>query len=163
MEIEQKFLVNGLPDGLDEYECIDIVQGYLSYSPVLRVRKSNNRYIFTYKSDRRKQEERDACISEEIEALLTKEAFELLLAKCDGIIITKKRYIIPLDAEETGVSGIRAELDVFNGVYEGLVLAEVEFASYEDMKKFNRPSWFGKNVSGDIRYHNNYLAMGRKE
>ena len=50
MEIEKKFLVKVLPDGLEQYEKKVIEQGYLCQRPVVRVRRSNNNYILTYKS-----------------------------------------------------------------------------------------------------------------
>ena len=45
MEIEKKFKVKQLPDNLDGYEQKHIEQGYLCVNPVVRIRKSNDRYI----------------------------------------------------------------------------------------------------------------------
>ena len=49
MEIERKYLVKILPDHLEQYPCRQIEQGYLSTNPVVRIRRSNDRYILTYK------------------------------------------------------------------------------------------------------------------
>ncbi|MCR5194874.1 MAG: CYTH domain-containing protein [Pseudobutyrivibrio sp.] len=145
MEIEKKFLIKDMPD-LSKYEYIDIQQGYLSTSPVVRIRKKNDDYILTYKGSGK-------LAREEIEAALTKEAYEHLLAKIDGHAITKRRYLIPIDK-------YLVELDVFSGHMEGLVMAEVEFPSIEEANAFVPPSWFGQEVTDDERYHNSNMIMG---
>ena len=48
MEIEKKYLVSELPDNLPQYKCRKIEQGYLSSSPVVRVRMDNDEYYLTY-------------------------------------------------------------------------------------------------------------------
>lgn len=165
MEIEKKFLINRLPDNLDKYDCKEIIQGYLSTNPVLRVRKSNDRYILTYKSRQGVEQKDNICIADEIEADLTKDSFEHLLSKCDGVVIKKKRYVIPLDEKEVGVKNLKAELDIFEGVFDGLVFAEVEFGDINDINEFIKPDWFGKDVSDDKRYRNSFLISigGRKQ
>ena len=50
MEIERKYLIPKLPDGYMDYPKKEIEQGYLSTAPVVRIRKSNDDYILTYKS-----------------------------------------------------------------------------------------------------------------
>ena len=50
MEIEKKFLLRRLPEELDGYPVRHMEQGYLCTDPVIRIRKSNDRYILTYKS-----------------------------------------------------------------------------------------------------------------
>ena len=49
MEIEKKYLVSELPDNLPQYKYRKIEQGYLSTSPVVRVRMDNDKYYLTYK------------------------------------------------------------------------------------------------------------------
>ena len=145
MEIEKKFLVKELPD-LSKYEYVDIEQGYLSTSPVVRIRKKNDKYILTYKGS-------GLMAREEIEASLTEEAYQHLLEKIDGYPITKRRYMIPFE-------DYMIELDVFEGHMKGLIMAEVEFASMEDAKGFNPPQWFGEDVTEDRRYHNSNMIFG---
>ena len=144
MEIERKFLVKDLPD-LSQYEYIDIEQGYLSTNPVVRIRKKNDKYILTYKGS-------GLMVREEIEAALTQEAYEHLLKKIDGHPITKRRYLIPFESHTI-------ELDVFSGHMEGLIMAEVEFASADAAKNFEPPVWFGDDVTEDRRYHNSNMIM----
>lgn len=93
---------------------------------------------------------------EEYNLPLNKEAYEHLLAKADGIILTKKRYMIPVP----GNDHLTIELDVFEGHYDGLILAEVEFASEEEAKAFNPPAWFGEDVTFSGEYHNSRLSKG---
>ena len=48
MEIEKKFLVRKLPENLTQYSVKHMEQGYLCTDPVLRIRKSNDRYPCTF-------------------------------------------------------------------------------------------------------------------
>jgi adenylate cyclase len=48
------------------------------------------------------------------------------------------------------------ELDVFSGENEGLVMAEVELSSEDEV--FEMPDWAGEEVSADPRYYNVNLA-----
>ena len=116
MEIEKKFKVKQFPDNLDGYEQKHIEQGYLCVNPIVRIRKSNDRYILTYKSLAAGSDDKntDFRINNEIEVFLTKEGYEHLKEKVDDNLIIKTRYIIPLEDGHTG------ELDVFRGVLEGL-------------------------------------------
>lgn len=50
MEIERKYLVLHLPGPLESYPCRILEQGYLNTSPVVRIRRDNDRYELTYKS-----------------------------------------------------------------------------------------------------------------
>ena len=66
-------------------------------------------------------------------------------------MVMKTRCRIPL-------GNYTAELDIFHGAHEGLLLVEVEFPSVEAANAFVPPAWFGDDVSGDPRYRNSYLA-----
>ena len=81
-----------------------------------------------------------------------KESFEHLLKKCDGIIISKSRYKIPIE------NNLTAELDIFKGDLDSLKLVEVEFGSVEEANNFIPPEWFGEDVTTDGRYHNSYIS-----
>lgn len=142
MEIERKFLIKELPD-LSKYEYVDIEQGYLCTHPVVRIRKKNDKYILTYKGS-------GLMAREEIEAELTKEAYEHLREKIDGHTITKRRYLIPFEP-------YTIELDVFEGHKSGLIMAEVEFPSIDEANNFVPPEWFGEDVTNDKKYHNSNM------
>ena len=145
IEIERKFLVKKIPDNLDTYERIDMTQGYLNTDPVVRVRKENDDYVLTYKGS-------GLLSHSEYNLPLNKEAFEHLLKKCDGIIISKSRYKIPIE------NNLTAELDIFKGDLDSLKLVEVEFDSVEEADNFTPPEWFGEDVTTDGRYHNSYIS-----
>ena len=148
MEIEKKFLIQSLtdvPGNMNDYDYHDLVQGYLSTNPVLRVRKEDDEYYVTYKGN-------GMMVREEYNLPLTKASFEHLIKKADGIVIKKRRHLIPLDDH------LVCELDEFHGKYEGLLLAEVEFSSEEEANAFTPPVWFGTEVTYDSRYHNSNMS-----
>ena len=109
MEIERKFLVKkeNLPRNLKQYPRKVIQQGYLCTDPVVRIRQSNDSYYLTYKS-------KGLLAREEYNLPLTKEAYEHLKPKADGIVISKTRYVIP---EKNGLS---IELDIFDAPFWGI-------------------------------------------
>ena len=149
MEIERKFLIKQIPEGCTSFPCRQIEQAYLNTDPVVRVRRDNDDYYLTYKG-------KGLLSREEYNLPLNKEAYKHLLAKADGIILTKKRYMIPVP----GNDHLTIELDVFEGHYDGLILAEVEFASEEEAKAFNPPAWLGEDVTFSGEYHNSRLSKG---
>ena len=150
MEIERKFLLKRLPEHLENYPHKEIEQGYLSTNPVVRIRRSNDQYILTYKGS-------GMMVREEYNLPLTKEAFEHMKPKADGIFIEKTRYLIPCTEKLT------IELDVFHGELEPLVLAEVEFESEEEANAFCPPDWFGEDVTFSREYHNSTLSQRKPQ
>ena len=149
MEIERKFLISkeNLPANLDSYPHHKLEQGYLSTAPVVRIRKEDDNYYLTYKS-------KGLMTREEYNLPLTKESYEHMRPKADGILISKTRYLIPEK------DGLTIELDVFDAPYEGLYLAEVEFSSEEQALSYNPPVWFGEDVTNSGKYHNSRLSQG---
>lgn len=150
MEIERKFLIDRLPEDLTRYTCHNIQQAYLCTDPVIRIRRQDGDYILTYKS-------KGFLAREEYNLPLNQESYRHLLEKADGIILSKKRWLIPLQDDLT------AELDVFAAPYEGLYLAEVEFPSKEAAEAFTPPSWFGEEVTYSPLYHNSTLSLPTAE
>lgn len=147
MEIERKYLVKELPGNLEDYPHLELEQAYLCTEPVVRIRREGEAYVLTYKSA-------GLMVREEYNLPLTENAYRHLLEKADGIVITKIRYRIPEKDDLT------IELDVFHGVYEGLVLAEVEFPTEEEARAYQAPDWFGEDVTMSSRYHNSTLSKG---
>lgn len=123
-----------------------IEQGYLSTNPVVRVRRQDDEYYMTYKGS-------GLMAREEYNLPLTKEAYEHLVKKSDGNIISKKRYLIPIEDTKLTI-----ELDVFADPVAPLIMAEVEFESVEDANAFVMPDWFIKDVTNDRRYHNSNMT-----
>ncbi len=161
MEIEKKFTLKYLPENLEKYEYKDIIQGYVSRKPVIRIRKSNNNYYLTLKI-KQNGGKSGAIVNIENEYEIAEEEFTSLLEKCDGNLIKKRRYLIPLPDKcikgyDDKISLV-AELDIFSGALEGLIFAEVEFPDETAAECFVKPAWMEKDVSNDVRYTNSYLS-----
>ena len=147
MEIERKWRVKTLPEGLSDFKCIDMEQAYLNVSPTVRIRRENNEYFLTYKG------KGEGIAHTEYNLPIDKAAFEHMLKKADGRTIRKKRYVIPLSG------GLKAELDIFGEPFEPLMIVEVEFDSLDEADTFKAPDWFGEDVSRDPRFKNAAMAI----
>ena len=102
---------------------------------------------------------------EEYNLPLTREAYEHLLPKADGNIITKKRYLFPISVpsfregyQPESLPSLTIELDVFEAPFAPLIIAEVEFPDKEMADAFLPPDWFLADVTLDKRYHNSNLS-----
>lgn len=147
-EIERKFLVKQLPDGLQQYPLTQITQGYLAITEdgtEVRLRKKGDRYFQTVKSGFGLQRN-------EAEIEISKDQFDKLWSMTEGKRIEKVRY-------EIEHSGMKIELDIYSGTLEGLIVAEVEFPSIEQANLFIPPNWFGREVTEDERYKNRNLVL----
>lgn len=146
MEIERKYLIDPgrLPFSPEVYPCHIIEQGYLCTEPVVRVRRSDDAYILTCKGA-------GLMVREEYELPLTAESYSHLVAKADGTIISKRRYLIPFGA-------YTIELDIFGGDLAPLMLAEVEFPTKKEADDFLPPDWFGEDVTYSDEYHNSTMS-----
>ena len=158
MEIERKYLVRQLPKGLEQWEHYEIEQAYLCTSPTVRIRRKGDEYILTVKQ--RITTNSSAIHNREEEFTLNPKSYQHLLAKCDFGRVSKTRYCIDLHrmTNSDAYMGLTAELDVFHGIHEGLLLVEVEFPDTEAANRFVPPSWFGDDVSADPHYRNSFLA-----
>lgn len=161
MEIERKFTIKTLPAQLDSYESHLIEQAYLNTDPVIRIRREDDRYYLTYKG-------KGLFTREEYNLPLNKESYYHLRKKIDGNIITKRRYLIPiqnpsfaenavLSEQEKNVS-LTIELDIFDAPFSPLIIAEVEFPTETIANAFLPPSWFAQDVTCDLQYHNSNLS-----
>jgi adenylate cyclase len=145
VEVERKFLVPDPPD-LDGAEADEIEQGYLATGTEgeVRVRRKGEALVLTAK--------RGAGLSrEEAEIDLDRERFDELWPLTEGRRLHKRRHLLPH-------ADVTIEIDVYEGDLEGLVIAEIEFASEEDARRFDPADWLGEEVTGDPRYLNETLA-----
>ncbi len=145
MEIERKFLGKDFPFELDDFPCLNITQSYISTSPTIRLRKSNEDFILTVKGS-------GIIAREEYELPITEKQYNKLLKKVETPSVIKKRYLVPLK------KGLTAEIDIYEGHLQGLKTIEVEFESMKDAKRFVPPAWFGEDVTLDGRFKNTKLA-----
>lgn len=146
MEIERKFLTKELPFDITAYPCKAITQAYLSFSPTIRIRRSNADYILTVKG-------KGHLAREEFELSLSEEEYNRLSLKTEGTPVCKKRYLVPIEGNLT------AEVDIYEGELQGLMTTEVEFSSMEAAEKFVAPAWFGRDVSEEKAYKNTSLSL----
>lgn len=82
-------------------------------------------------------------------AIPLKDAEEILERLCSGFVIEKTRHFVEHD-------GLTWEIDVFEGVNSGLIVAEIEFS--QENQTISLPPWIGKEVSSDPKYLNASLA-----
>lgn len=146
-EIERKFLVTSEDFKTLAFTQNRIVQGYLNSDPerTVRVRIKGTKGFLTIKG---KGNETGTTRLEWEKEITVPEA-ELLLPLCEKGVIDKTRY-------EVNVGKHVYEVDVFSGENDGLIMAEIELSSEDEI--FEKPEWLGKEVTGDIRYYNAYLS-----
>ena len=148
LEIERKFLVASLPEAMERYPHERILQGYLvvcADGSEVRLRRKGRKHFETVKRGRGE-------VRSELEIELTATQFDVLWEATSGRRIEKTRYEIPY-------GGRTIEVDVYHGDLAGLVLAECEFASPEESRRFAAPAWLGGEVTDDPAYQNQSLAL----
>ena len=145
VEIERKFLVTGdaWRDGAVGQQ---IRQGYLGRSDaaVIRVRICEQEAFLTVKG----RQVGITCPEFEYEIPIDEAAAMLTLVS--GRLIEKTRYKVEY-------RGHTWEVDVFEGENQGLILAEIELGSEDEL--FALPSWAGREVSRDPRFKNSQLSL----
>lgn len=146
IEIERKFLVNG---DFSPYvvKSETIVQAYLvtDKERTVRVRIKGEKAFITVKGSL--NQNGFSCL--EFEYPIPVKDAEKMLDLAQPGFIRKERNYIPYGDHIY-------EIDVFHGVHEGLVIAELELQSEDE--EFEKPEWLGAEVTGDERYYNAYLA-----
>lgn len=147
LEIERKFLVTNTDFKNDSFQKKQLKQGYLNSDKnrTVRVRIADKMAFLTIKGKSNATGTTRFEWEKEIEL---KEAEQLLLL-CEPSIIEKTRYFIKSD-------NYVFEVDVFLGDNKGLILAEIELNSENDT--FKKPSWLGKEVTGNKSYYNSNLS-----
>jgi CYTH domain-containing protein len=91
----------------------------------------------------------------EIEKPLTEEEFDELSNMVVGNVINKRRYILPLK----DYPDLKVELDIFSGIFEGLIIAEVEFPDTEIARSFKAPDYLKFDVTDNPKYQNSSLSL----
>jgi adenylate cyclase len=143
LEIERKFLV--IPERLPPLgDAVPIVQAYLGFEPVVRVRLEGGRGVLTVKG-------RGLRARREVEVEIGAEvARSLLELRAEGTVVVRKaRYRVSW-------GGKIWEIDRFEAPFEGLLLAEVELEGPEEQVAL--PPWAGEEVTDGPAYQNANLA-----
>lgn len=146
VEIERKFLVDKekLMAVLPE-KGVMIRQGFIFQENKLafRVRQKGEKYLITLKAWI------DEMTRHEFEYEVPEKDAQLMFENyCNRPPMTKIRYHIPLGKHVW-------EVDVFEGDNTGLIVAEIELSSKNDV--FEKPDWVAEEVTSDLRYLNTYL------
>jgi adenylate cyclase len=143
IEIERKFLVTGTAWRQDA--GVRLSQGYLNRDKerTVRVRLAGTQAFLTIKGVTR------GASRAEFEYEIPVVDGEQLLKLCEGPVIEKIRRVIVHE-------GARWEVDEFLGDNAGLVVAEIELESEDQV--FARPEWLAEEVTHDSRYFNSSLA-----
>jgi CYTH domain-containing protein len=145
IERERKFLVGSIP--ADIGPAVEIRQGYLAVDGdvEVRIREADDDHVLTIKGGRGRDRT-------EVERSLDEEQFNALWPLTAGRRLQKGRHRVPLGA------GLTAEVDVYRGRHEGLLVVEVELPPDQDPDAFIPPDWFGRELTDDPRYSNAALA-----
>lgn len=149
-EIERKFLLDELPPETAGRAPTRIDQGYLAVTDdvEVRVRARGDDHLLTVKGGRGE-------VRTEITLPVSPDVFDDLWALTAGRRIHKQRWVLAPDSDRE----VEVEVDRFEGALEGLLIAEVEFASEQASRAFTPPDWFGSEVTDDDRYRNAALAV----
>jgi len=82
------------------------------------------------------------------------DAEQMLLTMCDGRVLEKHRYYVPH-------AGLTWEVDVYEGLLKGVVIAEVEL-DRED-RELVLPDWVGREITGDIEFSKHRMFEARRK
>lgn len=145
-EIERKFLITSNEYKKYAISQSHIMQGYLSSTPErsVRIRIKDGLGFITIKGigntagTSRYEWEKEIAVDEA----------EELLKICEPGIIDKARY-------EVRAGKHIIEIDEFHGENEGLIIAEIELRKEDDA--IDKPSWLGKEITGEEKYYNAML------
>lgn len=145
-EIERKFLVKNDDFKEASFNETKIVQGFLSTVPerTVRIRIKGDKGFITVKGIGNKSGTSRFEWEKEISV---EDATDLLKISEPGVI-DKTRFNVK-SGEHT------FEVDEFYGENDGLTVAEVELSSEEE--NFDKPSWLGEEVTGQVKYYNSML------
>lgn len=143
IEIERKFLVSSSDYKCQAYGHEDIIQGYLSSIPqrTVRIRIKGDNAFLTIKGEGNES----GATRFEWEKEISVEDARNLINLCEPGIIDKTRYLIKNNKHVF-------EVDEFHGENQGLTIAEIELNNEDEV--FQKPSWLGKEVTGQAQYYN---------
>lgn len=147
IEIERKFLVTSDAYKQEAFKKTRITQGFLNTDKerTVRVRLKGGKGFLTVKGP----SSDDGLARFEWEKEIPAEDAKALLDLCEPIVIDKIRY-------EVRQGSHIFEIDEFLVDNEGLVIAEVELDSKEEM--FSKPYWLGEEVTGQVKYYNSQIS-----
>jgi CYTH domain-containing protein len=149
LEIERKFLLKNNDWKKSVISETLYEQGYLhnEKDKTIRVRTSDAKSFLTIKGGNK-----DSFSHSEFEyEIPLNDGKNLISDFCGDKIISKTRYIVPIENSER-----KWEIDIFHGENQGLIVAEIELGSEDEV--FEKPEWLGEDVTFDNRYKNAKLV-----
>jgi len=148
IEIERKFLVKSKGYKKNSLSKHFVKQGYLStdLSRCVRVRIIDEKAFITIKG----ASSIDGLSRFEWEKEICKKEADEIIMLCAADTIEKIRYVFEFE-------GNKFEIDEFQNKNNGLVIAEIELSSKNQL--FKKPEWIGKEVTGIKKYYNSQLAQ----
>ena len=155
LEIERKWLIDprDLPFDLESFPHHHIIQSYLSFHPQIRLRDIDrgSLYLMTVKVGTGSEE--SVLARQEFEAQISPDSYQRLIEDKRGKTLEKTRYQVP-DGQ-----GHIFEIDLYEGEFAGLAVAEMEFRTEEEALAYPDPSWAGQDISADPAYKNVVMAQ----
>ncbi|WP_439131181.1 CYTH domain-containing protein [Polaribacter sp.] len=147
LEIERKFLLKSKDYKQEAYLQKKIKQGYLNSDKnrTVRIRIADDLAFITVKGNSNTSGTTRFEWEKEIDI---NEAEQLLLL-CEPSIIDKTRFLVKKGKHTY-------EVDEFYGDNNGLIIAEIELTSEDE--NFEKPTWLGKEVTGNKKYYNSSLS-----
>jgi len=165
IEIERKFLVNDWWQLAHGHRC-KIEQGYLSVEPArtVRVRVISNELPVRYERDRRPFSWAPAHARITVKGITrgaTRSEYEFDVANLDDARSMIDNLCVArlekIRLTHHAITGEIWEIDEFMGNNFGLVVAEIELSSENQV--ITIPDWIGAEVTHDPRYYNSNLAV----
>ncbi len=156
VEFERTFLAKEIPGELrsslpermvDVYFPDDLNNDAGFIHPVLRVRRRGQSYEITKKTIVKGTDS-----SEMLEQTIPLDSAEF------GSLITGHSRLVEKDRYKVYIGGMKAEVDIFSGELEGLVLIDFEFPSREVMEAFAPPAVCLAEVTQEVFVAGGHLA-----
>tara|TARA_R110002074_G_scaffold141650_12_gene288108 strand:+ start:743 stop:1216 length:474 start_codon:yes stop_codon:yes gene_type:complete len=147
LEIERKFLITNTNFKKESYQKKYIQQGFLNSDKnrVVRVRIIEEKAYLTIKG----VSDKSGTSRFEWEKEISVQEAKVLMKLCEKGVIEKYRYFHKLENHVF-------EIDEFLGDNDGLIIAEVEIKNKNEV--FIKPSYLGKEVTGNEKYYNSNLS-----
>ena len=143
LEIERKFSIKYLPKEIKDIKRIQQKHIFKDDICSIRVRETidiftkDKQYTHTIKA---KKDNLDKYSIIELEKNITDKEYENSKPFEGSQVIEKYRCIVPIE------NNLIAEVDIFTGKLEGVIVTEVEFESTFQAETFKIPEWFEKEL-----------------
>ena len=147
IETEHKYLINHeLWQQIIPNKSVQIKQAYLLTDPnkTIRIRTAGNAGFITIKG-----KTIGASRPEFEYEIPIEEANQLIESFCSELIEKTRYYVV--HENKTW------EVDVFEGMNTGLIIAEIELV--DEHEEYTKPNWVTQNVTDDRRYANSNLSL----